>query len=110
MTQNRAATKLFRNLTARPGLRVRLAGPEGNPHGIGALVRLEFDQLHGPARELHAGSGYWSQDSVVPVLATPTPPRRVWVRWPGGRSITAELPPSAHEVEVHADGHLRLIQ
>ncbi|MGD0536455.1 MAG: VCBS repeat-containing protein [Verrucomicrobiota bacterium] len=110
VTQNRAATKLFHNVTGRPGLRVRLAGPEGNPHGIGAVVRLEFSEVHGPAREIHAGSGYWSQDSVVPVLATPTPPTRVWVRWPGGHVTTADLPSGAREVEAKVDGQMRLIR
>jgi hypothetical protein len=110
VTQNRAATRLFRNVTGRPGLRVRLAGPAGNPHGIGAVVRLEFGEVLGPAREIHAGSGYWSQDSVVPVLATPTPPTRVWVRWPGGRVTTADLPSVAHEVEVNIDGGVRMIR
>jgi hypothetical protein len=101
---------LFRNVTGRPGLRVRLAGPAGNPHGIGAVVRLEFGEVRGPAREIHAGSGYWSQDSVVPVLATPTPPTRVWVRWPGGRVTTADLSSVAHEVEVNIDGGVRMIR
>jgi hypothetical protein len=91
-------------------LRVRLAGPEGNPHGIGAVVRLEFSEVHGPAREIHAGSGYLSQDSVVPVLATPTPPTRVWVRWPGGHVTTADLPSGAREVEAKVDGQMRLIR
>jgi hypothetical protein len=74
VTQNGAETKLFRNEGAIPGLRVRLRGPLGNPSGIGAVLRLVFGQRMGPAREIHAGSGYWSQDSVVQVLATPDPP------------------------------------
>ena len=110
VAQNRAATKLFRNVTGRPGLRVRLAGPEGNPHGIGAAVRLEFGESRGSAREIHAGSGYWSQESVVPVLATPTPPTGVWVRWPGGRVTLGKLPPGAREVEVRVDGQVRLLR
>ena len=28
-----------------------------------------FGQRQGPVREIHAGSGYWSQDSSVQVLA-----------------------------------------
>src|SRR6185436_19958648 len=42
VTQNGAATKLFRNTSARPGIRVRLAGPSGNPAGVGAILRLKF--------------------------------------------------------------------
>ncbi len=110
VTQHRAATKLFRNVTGRPGLRVRLEGPPGNPHGIGVVLRLKFDERLGPAREIHAGSGYWSQDSVVPVLAAPTPPSQVWVRWPGGRITTADLPAGARGVAVSVGGGIRLIR
>src|SRR4051812_14832136 len=63
--QNGAETKLYRNVAAKPGLRVRLAGPARNPNGVGAILRLG----NGPAREIHAGSGYWSQDSTMQVLA-----------------------------------------
>ena len=85
VTQNGNATKLFKNSAARPGLRVRLNGPPGNPDGVGAVVRLKFAGSYGPAREIHAGSGYWSQDSARAVLATPTSPTAIQVAWPGGR-------------------------
>ena len=49
-------------------------GP-GNPAGIGAAIRLQFKSGMGPVREMHSGSGYWSQDSAVTVLATPEPGR-----------------------------------
>ena len=68
VTQNGAETKLYQNVGAKPGLRVRLAGPPGNPDGIGATMRPIFGQRMGPAREIHGGSGYWSQDSAVQVL------------------------------------------
>jgi len=100
VTQNGAATCLFHNATARPGLRVKLAGPPGNLDGIGAQVRLLFAKGRGPIRELHAGSGYWSQDSLTPVLATPGKPVSVWVRWPGGKIGAAKIPPGATEVTV----------
>ncbi|MCI0540489.1 MAG: FG-GAP-like repeat-containing protein, partial [Verrucomicrobiales bacterium] len=83
--QNGAETKLYHNLAAKPGLRVRLVGPPGNPTAIGAVVRLRFGERWGPAREIHAGSGYWSQDSAVQVLGTSGPPTKLWVRWPGGK-------------------------
>jgi len=69
VTQNGTTTKLYHNLRAKPGLRVRLAGPAGNPSGIGATMRLKSGDRFGPAREIHAGAGYWSQDSPVQVLA-----------------------------------------
>src|SRR6185436_2380345 len=40
VSQNGAATKLFHNRGAKPGLRVRLQGPQSNPDGIGAQVRV----------------------------------------------------------------------
>jgi hypothetical protein len=102
--QNGAATKLYHNVGARPGLRLRLQGPAGNPTGVGAVVRLRFGERWGPAAEVHAGSGYWSQDSAVPVLATPEPPTTVWVRWPGGKSFTVAVPANSAELQVGIDG------
>jgi hypothetical protein len=100
VTQNGAATKLFRNVSARPGLRVRLGGPPGNPDGVGATMRLKFASGWGPAREVHAGSGWWSQDSAGTVLATPSRPEAIQVSWPGGRRTEQALEPQSSEVVV----------
>ena len=100
VAQNNAETKLYHNVGAKPGLRVRLAGPPGNPTAIGAVIRLRFGDDWGPAREVHAGSGYWSQDSAVQVLGTPKPPTSVWVRWPGGKVQEDAVPPGATEVRI----------
>jgi hypothetical protein len=108
VTQNGAETKLYHNVGAKPGLRVRLQGPAGNPAGIGAQVRLIYGQRAGPVREVHAGSGYWSQDSAVQVLGTPQPPTQIWVRWPGGKSITAALPQGAKEISVNQAGQVKV--
>jgi len=110
VTQNGAATKLFHNETAKPGLRVRLRGPAGNTAGVGAMVRLVFGERMGPARELHGGSGYWSQESTVLLLATPEPPTQVWVRWPGGRSMTMNCPGTAQEILVEESGTVKLVR
>jgi hypothetical protein len=101
--QNGAETKLYHNVGAKPGLRLRLEGPAGNPTGVGAVVRLRFGERWGPAREVHAGSGFWSQDSSVLVLGTPDPPTVVWVRWPGGKTQQAAVPPGAQEMTVAMD-------
>jgi hypothetical protein len=105
--QNGGDTRLFHNLKGKPGLRVRLQGSDKNPHGIGAVVRLKFGDRLGPAREIHGGSGYWSQDSAVQVLSTPVQPTQIWVRWPGGQTVTADLPPGAKEVAVDSKGVAR---
>ncbi|MBI5387671.1 MAG: VCBS repeat-containing protein [Verrucomicrobia bacterium] len=104
VSQNNGATKLYRNMGAKPGLRVRLQGPPANPAAIGACVRLLSGAKPGAARELHAGSGYWSQDSPVQVLAAAETPTKLWVRWPGGKTTTTELPSGARSVVVETSG------
>jgi enediyne biosynthesis protein E4 len=104
ITQNGYETRLFRNLRAKPGLRVRLAGSPENPTGVGAVIRLVYPEHRGPAREVHAGAGYWSQDSPVQVLGMNGSPTKVWVRWPGGRTTESAVPPGAREVRIDRDG------
>jgi hypothetical protein len=107
VTQNAAETKLYRNVGAKPGLRVRLLGTPGNPHGVGAVLRLGSGAKLGPARELHAGSGYWSQDSTVPVLCRTEAPARLWIRWPGGQVTEVNPPANAREVAVDSTGQVK---
>jgi hypothetical protein len=87
ISQNGGTTRLFRNLRGNAGLRVRLRGPPSNPTCVGAVVRIKDGAKLGPAREIHAGGGYWSQDSAVQVLAIPSHPVSLWVRWPGGQAV-----------------------
>jgi hypothetical protein len=110
VTQNNAETKLFHNVSGKPGLRVRLKGPDRNPTGIGAVLRLKYRERFGPTREIHAGSGYWSQDGAVAVLGKAEEPAELWVRWPGGKEITYAVPPKSLEVEVRSTGELALIK
>ncbi|MGE3618238.1 MAG: VCBS repeat-containing protein, partial [Gemmatimonadales bacterium] len=99
--QNGGKTRLFRNRGARPGLRVRLVGPPGNPDGIGAMIRLRFaDGGEGPAREVSAGSGYWSQNGAVQVMGAAAAPAAVVVRWPGGSLTETVVADGAREVVV----------
>jgi hypothetical protein len=107
VTQNSTTTKLYRNQRAQPGLRVRLAGPAGNPTGVGAVLRLKSGERFGPAREVHAGSGYWSQDSPVQVLSLLPEPLKLWVRWPGGKITMSDLPAGAREVDVFVEGDVK---
>lgn len=106
--QNGAATKLFHNVGAKPGLRVRLKGPPGNPHGMGAAIRLiDAGGRSGPIREIHSGSGYWSQDSAVAVLGQAAELAKLWVRWPGERITVLDVPAGAREISVSADGKMQ---
>ena len=110
IAQNAAPTRLFRNAAARPGLRVKLRGPVDNPSGIGARVRLAAGGRLGPAREIHAGAGYWSQDSAMVVLGAPERADEVWVCWPGGATFNLSVPTGARMVGVDMNGNLRRIE
>jgi hypothetical protein len=110
VTQNSGATKLYRNQSARPALRVRLKGPPGNPQAVGATLRLRWRTKLGPAREIHAGSGYASQDSAVQVMAGPGTPTGLVVRWPGGKVTESELPRAAKEIAVAHDGGVTILR
>jgi hypothetical protein len=107
VSQNGSFTRLFQNVHARPGLRVRVNAGPNNPTGVGAILRLEFsNKKSGPARLITAGSGYWSQDSAVQVLATPEPPTHLKIRWPNGKTTITAIPQGAKEISVGPDGKL----
>ena len=93
VSQNGAGTKLYRNERGQPGLRVRLVGVGSNGSGLGAVVRLGAEGKWGAAREVHGGSGYWSQDSAVPVMSlNGAAATQIQVRWPGGKVTTNDVP------------------
>ena len=110
VTQNGGETKLFHNTKARPGLRVRIKGPPGDPAGVGARLRLVFGNHEGPMREIHDGSGYWSQDAFVQVLSTPEAPTQIRVNWPGGKNTASPVPPNAAEISINYSGDLQLLR
>ncbi|HLB54062.1 MAG TPA: FG-GAP-like repeat-containing protein [Gemmatimonadales bacterium] len=104
ITQNGAATRVFRNQGAAPGLRVRLLGPPGNPRAIGATLRIKYGEQWGPAREVQAGSGYWSVNGAVQVLGLAATPTALRVRWPEGRESEVPVSEGAREITVALDG------
>ena len=106
VTQNAGATRLYRNQSAEPGLRVELRGTALNPQGLGAVIQSKNGDHWGPARELHGGGGYWSQDSATQVLGGPGVAREIKVRWPGGKTATFPVPPKAKDIVVDANGTL----
>jgi hypothetical protein len=105
--QNGAGTKLYRNVGGKPGLRIRLKGGANNPSGVGVQMRLKWGEKLGPVREVKAGSGYWSQEGAVQVLGMKEEATGIWVRWPGGKTVSAEVPKGAKEIEVNAEGAVR---
>jgi hypothetical protein len=98
VSQNANRTMLYRNRGGTPGLTVRLLGTTGNPDAIGATMRLVYGSRRGPAREVKAGSGYWSLDGAVQVLGTSEPPAELWVRWPDGAESSTPIRPEARQV------------
>ena len=98
---NGGAARLFRGAGTSPGLRVRLAGPGENRHGIGAVLRVAYaDGTMGPAREVRAGSGTGSHDDPVQILGLSGDPVAIEVRWPGGVVERVDVPAGAREVIV----------
>jgi hypothetical protein len=110
VAQYAAATRLYRNTRASVGRRIALAGPSGNPDGVGATLRIVRDGRPGPAREIQAGSGYWSQHSPVQILGTPGALEKIWIRWPGGRVTESDLPQAATEVRVLMSGEVQTVR
>lgn len=100
VSQNANHTMLYRNRGGTRGLTVRLRGRVANPDAIGATLRLVSGNRRGPAREVKAGSGYWSLDDPVQVLGMSEPPAEVWVRWPDGTESRTAVPPGARHVTV----------
>jgi len=108
--QNNGETKLYRNAHARPGLAVRLIGPSANREGIGAALRLIAAGRAGPVKEIHAGSGYWSQDSTRCVLTSTSPLEQLWVRWPGGRTNVVKISAEAREITLDYNGLMTILR
>jgi hypothetical protein len=103
-TQYRGGTKLFHNVTARRGLRVRLKGTSANPQAIGASVRLHFKSgRDSPAQEIKLGAGYLSQDSPGLVFGLPADPESLRIQWPGGKEQTVPVAQGAELVEAKAE-------
>jgi len=100
VSQNGDSTRLFRNVGAQPGLRVRLVGTQGNPNAVGAQLRLRYGERTGPVREIQAGSGYWSQNAAVQVLGRAGEATALWIRWPGGREQVVPLAAGQRDITV----------
>ncbi len=107
VAQNAAPTRLYRNLGARPGIRVRLLGPPTNPDAVGAILRVESGGRLSPAREIQKGSGYWSQNAATQVFARADGAAKLHIRWPGGRETATPIPAEAGEVLIRVDGSLQ---
>jgi hypothetical protein len=82
---------------------VQLVGRAGNPAAIGAQIRVHYaGNRYGPAREIQAGSGYWSMNSPVQVMGLDGVPDAVRVRWPGGKETSTIVRGSDRNVRIRA--------
>jgi hypothetical protein len=70
-------------------------------------MRVITGERHGAVREVQGGSGYLSQNSAIQVLAVPEAGGKVWVRWPGGRETTTEIPAGAREITIDMEGKVQ---
>lgn len=104
VTQNGAATTLWHNQHAVPALRVRLRGPQGNPSGLGATLRLVRANRPPLLREIRSGSGYWSQDSATVLLPQSDPDASIEVTWPGGTRHSHRIPEDSRELILTVAG------
>ncbi len=102
--QNGQAVKLYRNQHAKPGLRVKLIGPPGNPTAVGASLWLSDGRERGPMKEIRAGGGYYSQDAPMQVLTFPGVATQLNVLWPNGKQDAYPLKDTDRAVTVGQDG------
>ena len=101
VTQNAGPVVHLENQSAGVGLRVELRTEHANTFAIGANVRAQYrDGSLGPAAAVVAGSGYWSQNSLAPLLAPRSEIEKVHVNWPGGTDTTVVVPPGAQTVRI----------
>ena len=108
VAQNAGPTRLYRNTGAAPGLRVRVQLASAGRDAIGALVRPVYATgVLGPAQELQAGGGYWSQQSGTLVFGRRDLISSLWIRWPGGATSTIKVPGGTAEIVVDEHGQVR---
>lgn len=102
VSQNGAPMTLWHNVGAMPGLRVRLRGTASNPLAIGTQLRVIANNVRGPVREVHAGSGYWSMDATTQVMSLSNGASALWVRWPSGKEETVAIGAGARQLSLRA--------
>ena len=108
VSQNGGATRLFRNQGKAAGLRVMVRAGANNRTGIGAMISVGDGQQYGTVREIHAGAGYWSQDSPTQVF--PSGASHLKVKWPGGRETVSPIPERAKTIVVDRSGRVRVLE
>lgn len=108
VTQNSTETRLYKNIRAQPGLKIKLQGNAKNQNAIGARVRAKYKSGFGPMKEIQAGSGYWSQNTSTIILSQKERIVSVQVFWPGGEMNEYEMPGNATSLTIDFDGSVNV--
>jgi hypothetical protein len=86
---NNGPARVFRRALPHPAVSaIRLRGPGGNPHAIGARIMFTSSGF-AATHEITAGAGYLSQEA--PLLWVPMTLDRLTVRWPDGRESKHQI-------------------
>ncbi|MCB8946334.1 MAG: VCBS repeat-containing protein [Ardenticatenaceae bacterium] len=91
---NNGRPMLFQNQSQNSNcaVGVRLAGTPVNPLGIGSRVAVTLPDGTTTTRDVHAGSGYLSQDSATLLFGVGSAPSAaITVTWPDGSTLTANV-------------------
>jgi len=92
VTQNAAETRLFRNVRAKQVCVCDLKGHPETRSGMEPKCVSNMATTLGQCVK-YTPAEVMVQDSPVQVLTGGDGPLQVWVRWPGGKSFTVDVPP-----------------
>jgi hypothetical protein len=82
---------------------VVLEGTPDNPLAIGAQLQVVHGTTRGATREVRAGSGYWSMDGAVTVLALRDGVTAVHLRWPAGAEVDVPVAAGQRELRIRQE-------
>ncbi len=92
---NHAPIRVFHNQILDSHVAIRLAGPKGNPTGVGAIVRVTLKDGTSSSQQVSAGSGYMSSSSQTLYFGKgKSAIQEVVVSWPGGTESKVLAPES----------------
>jgi hypothetical protein len=98
---DQVAVEAMRERMNKIHMRGRIVIGEGERDEAPMLyIGEEVGSGSGPAIEIRAGSGWWSQDSSRVLITGTTPPTAVHVRWPGGLQQRHLWSPNVREMRI----------
>lgn len=93
VSQTGGATRLFQNDTSESGIMVKLIGPPDNRSGIGARIRLKYEnRTLGPARNVTTNAGARGQSSLMQILGSRGKLAAIIIHWPDGKKQIVSNP------------------